>query len=173
MRDALLVVDVVNDFRHEDGERLAASFVASAPALRASLDRARAAGVPVVYANDNRGAWDGDREAFVAASIRDGRAGEALAAVAPRPGEAFLFKLRYSAFDFTPLEPLLHELGVERLLLAGTATERCVAQTAIAARERGFKVSVLARACAHVDERDAALALDYLERIVGCRVERG
>lgn len=173
MRDALVLVDVVNDFRHEHGERLAASFAACAPALRAALERARAAAIPVVYANDNQGAWDGDREAFIAAAVRDGLAGDALAAVAPRPGEAFLFKLRYSAFDYTPLEPLLLGLEVERLLLAGMATERCVAQTAIAARERGFKVTVLADACAHVDEADARLALDYLERIAGCRIERG
>ena len=31
---------------------------------------------------------------------------------------------------------------------------------------------VLARACATVDERDERIALEYLERIVGARIER-
>jgi nicotinamidase-related amidase len=48
----------------------------------------------------------------------------------------------------------------------------CVAQTAIAARERGFKVSVLVDACATVDERMEEISLDYLENVVGARLER-
>ena len=58
-------------------------------------------------------------------------------------------------------------------MLAGAATEGCVAQTAIDARELGFKVTVLADACATVDERIEQVALDYLENVVGARIERG
>jgi nicotinamidase-related amidase len=67
---------------------------------------------------------------------------------------------------------VLRELAIERILLAGTATEMCVAQTAIAARELGFKVSILAPACACVDELDERVALAYLERVVGARIEK-
>jgi nicotinamidase-related amidase len=49
MRDALLLVDVVNHFRHADGERLLASFRARHGMLVHALREARAAGVPVVY----------------------------------------------------------------------------------------------------------------------------
>jgi nicotinamidase-related amidase len=63
-------------------------------------------------------------------------------------------------------------LETERILLAGAATEGCVAQTAIAARELGFKVTVLADACATVDERLEAVALEYLDRVGGCVVAR-
>jgi nicotinamidase-related amidase len=48
----------------------------------------------------------------------------------------------------------------------------CVVQTAIDARELGFKVTVLADACACVDERLEALGLEYLEAVAGCRVAR-
>lgn len=47
----------------------------------------------------------------------------------------------------------------------------CVTQTAIAARELGFKVTVLAAACACVDERLERVALEYLTDVVGVRVE--
>ena len=47
----------------------------------------------------------------------------------------------------------------------------CVAQTAIAARERGLKVSVLVDACADIDEDNARIALAYLERVVGVQTE--
>jgi len=41
MKDALLLVDVVNDFRHEDGEALLTSFRARQPRLVQALARAR------------------------------------------------------------------------------------------------------------------------------------
>jgi nicotinamidase-related amidase len=44
--------------------------------------------------------------------------------VRPSPGDHFLLKKRYSAFDCTPLTILLAELAVDRILLAGMATER-------------------------------------------------
>ena len=44
-------------------------------------------------------------------------------------------------------------------------------QTAIAARERGFKVSVLVDACATVDERMERISLEYVENVVGARLE--
>ena len=46
----------------------------------------------------------------------------------------------------------------------------CVIQTAIDARDAGYKVSVIAEACSSVDERNEALALEYLERIAGARL---
>ena len=83
----------------------------------------------------------------------------------------FLRKPRYSAFDHTPLAIMLDELEIERVLLAGAATEMCVVQTAIDARELGLKVTILASACASVDPEDEAIALAYAERVAGARVE--
>jgi len=91
--------------------------------------------------------------------------------VAPREGEALALKPRYSAFDLTPLPLLLEQLGAERLLMAGTATEMCVTQSAIDARELGYKVTVIPDACASVDDDMARTALAYLERVVGVWME--
>jgi ureidoacrylate peracid hydrolase len=103
---------------------------------------------------------------------REGLGPEVVEAVAPREGDRFVVKPRYSAFDHTPLELVLRDLGIERILLAGTATEMCVVQTAIDAKEEGFKVTILADACATTDERLERLALEYAETIVGAVVER-
>jgi nicotinamidase-related amidase len=102
----------------------------------------------------------------------EGRGAELVEPVAPQDGDSFVVKPRYSAFDHTPLELILRDLEVERLLLAGASTEGCVAQTAIDARELGFKVTVLADACATVDERIERVALEYLEAVAGVRIER-
>ena len=170
MRDALLLVDLLNDFEHEDGEGLLESFRGRQPAMVRALGRARADGTPVVYANDNFGIWDGDAPRLVRQAL-EGRGGELVAAIAPQDGDRFVVKPRYSAFDHTPLVLILRELEVERLLLAGASTEGCVSQTAIDARELGFKVSLLADACATVDVRIERVALDYLEAVVGAVIE--
>jgi nicotinamidase-related amidase len=171
LTDALLLVDVINDFRHEDGEKLLASFRERHPALLAAIEQARAAGISVVYANDNRGVWDGDKARLVAGAVEHGLGGQLVAAIAPQEGDRFVVKPRYSAFDHTPLELILRDLEVDRILLAGTATEGCVVQTAIDGRELGFKITVLWNACASPEERLEQVALTYLEEVVGARLE--
>jgi nicotinamidase-related amidase len=172
VKDALVLVDVVQTFEHEDGDKLLESFRSRHDGFIAALERARRDGVPVVYANDNFGVWDGDAPRLVRSAM-EGRGAELVEAIAPRDGATFVVKPRYSAFDHTPLELILRELEVERLLLGGMSTEGCVAQTAIDARELGFKVTVLARACATIDERVEQVALEYLEKVAGVVVERG
>jgi nicotinamidase-related amidase len=171
VRDALLLVDVVNDFEHEDGERLLESFRARHGGFVDALGRARAEQLTVVYANDSFGDWRGDGPALVRRAL-EGRGGELVQAIAPGQNDGFVVKPRYSAFDHTPLALILQEREIERLLVGGMSTEGCVAQTAIDARERDFKVSVLAAACATVDERVEQVALEYLEQVVGVFVER-
>jgi nicotinamidase-related amidase len=170
VKDALLLVDLINRFDHEDGDELLASLRRRLPALRAAIAKAHAEGVPVVYVNDEPDAWRSNAPGLVRSAIDEGRGGDAIAQVAPRDGDLFVFKPRYSAFDHTPLVMILRDLEVERIVVAGAATEMCVVQTAIDARELEFKVTILADACAAVDEEMEQLALTYAERVVGAFV---
>jgi nicotinamidase-related amidase len=169
MADTLLVVDILTDFSHGDGQRLRASFCEHIAELESLITAARRESVPVVYANDHFGDWAADRSAIV----RRARAGgvfEGREQILPLPEEPLILKPRYSAFDQTPLDLLLGELGTRRILLAGAALEMCVAQTAIAAREHGYQVSVMVDACAEIDPDNARIARDYLQRVVGARL---
>lgn len=172
MPDALLLVDVLKDFRHDDGDALLASYRRRHPQLVALLEGARAAGRPVVYANDGAGRWDSDPDGLVREAVTRGKAGELVAAVAPREGEPLVLKDAYSAFDGTSLAELLRRLEIGRILLAGTATEMCVFQTALDGRRAGFEVVVRGDASASVDEGNARLALEYVERVPELEVVR-
>jgi nicotinamidase-related amidase len=122
--------------------------------------------------NDHHGRWDGNAPALVeAASV--GLGADVVPALAPEPGEPFVFKARYSVFDHTLLEVLLSELGSERLILVGATAEGCVVQSGIDARELGFKVTIIADACASVDDELEALALRYAREVAGIRVAAG
>ena len=169
--DAVLVVDVLNDFGHEDGMKLLASFRERAPAMAESIRSARASGIPVVYVNDDHDRWDSDAPRL-ARDAAGGKGGDVVAALLPRPGDAVLLKHRYSAFDHTSLEILLESLRIERILLVGGATEGCIVQTAIDAREHGLKASIIADACATTDPALEAVALRYAEQVGGIRVVR-
>jgi nicotinamidase-related amidase len=169
MKDALLLVDLINLFDHDDGDRLLRSFQTRLPGMQSAIEQARDSNVPVIYVNDNAGRWDSDSRALVRLA-EEGHGGELIGSLAPRNEDRFVLKPRYSAFDHTPLAILLEELRIERLLLAGAATEGCVVQTAIDARELGFKVTIIRDACATNDERLERIALEYAEEVGGVRI---
>jgi hypothetical protein len=60
-----------------------ASFADRHGNLAALLEGARAGGVPIVYANDNAGVWDGDARALVDQALRG--PGAQLVAAASHP----------------------------------------------------------------------------------------
>lgn len=62
---ALLLVDVINPFDFPESDQLLRFAVPMAYRLAALKKRAKAAGVPVVYANDNFGRWRSDLSAVV------------------------------------------------------------------------------------------------------------
>jgi nicotinamidase-related amidase len=166
---ALLLVDVIKDFEHEDGDRLLESFRNRYRGLVATVEQARRSGTPLFYANDSGGSWGPDTSALVRRALA-GKGGELVSAIAPQPEDVLVVKPRYSGFDDTPLASILREREITELAIAGTATEMCVFQTATDALRLGFEVSVQADACATVDEEDEALALDYLERVLDIQV---
>jgi len=169
--DAVLVVDVLNDFDHEDGAELLASFRERAAVMRETIRAARTSGIPVVYVNDDHDRWDSDAPRL-ARDAAGGKGGDVVTALLPQPEDAVLLKHRYSAFDHTSLDILLGSLGIERILLVGGATEGCVVQTAIDAREHGLKASIIADACATTDSGLEEVALRYAEQVGGIRVVR-
>jgi nicotinamidase-related amidase len=170
LKDGLLIIDVFNDFAHEDGHDLLASFQESVPAMLEAIAAARVAEIPIVYVNDQLERWDADAPGLVRSVLAARPGGEVIAALAPEPGDRFVLKPRYSAFDHTALALLLQELEIERILLIGSATEGCVVQTGIDAREAGFKVTIVADACATNDSGLADIALRYAQEVGGMRI---
>ena len=65
-RTALLLIDVINDMDFEGSETLVRLAEPMARRLRALKRRARAAGIPTIYINDNFGKWRSDFRATVA-----------------------------------------------------------------------------------------------------------
>jgi len=89
-----------------------------------------------------------------------------LDAVGRQPGEAVMYKTRWSAFYGTDLDRLLKQRGYDTLVLAGFLSHACIRATAIDAYQRDYSI-IIARDC--IDTYDAVhekITLDYLSRYV-------
>lgn len=122
---------------------------------RQLLAAGRAAGIPVIYTRmvqrpDSADATPRMRR-LLASVTRDGApplpapradAAEIMDEVAPGPGDIVIDKPRWDAFHYTELDPVLRNLGVQRLIIAGLQTNVCVETTARVAMMRNFEVAV-------------------------------
>lgn len=168
---ALLIVDFITPLNFDGAEHLAPDAVAAARALGSLRQRMVQAGVPVVYANDNYGLWQSNFRAMVAYCLRQpGEVGEITRMIAPGPQDIAILKPRHSAFYGTPLELLLDQMKVERLVLAGLSTDMCVQMTAMDAYVRSYPTWVPAdcTAAASPDAKDQALR--YMAEVLKCDV---
>lgn len=171
--DAMVVIDVLNDFRFVDGSRLFRQFRPCVAALARLLARARAREVPVIYANDNFGRWR-SRANAVSEQIRQANpaAWAALEPIHPQPSDYFVLKPRHSAFYGTPLALLLETLDVGRLLLAGVSATSCIWFTAADAHVRGFDVVVIRDGIAASTAAEAQTVADLMQASLGAQVVR-
>lgn len=157
MTTALLLIDFQRDFGAVDGAmaRGGANVGPAQAALRNAIaltDAARAAKVPVVFV---RLAGKPGPEALCV----EGTPGADFIGPLPLPGERIVSKKLFSAFHETGLAGALKDAGVTELVLAGLTTECCVAASAWAAFEHGFRVGIATDACAAYEVRlhDGAL----------------
>ena len=141
--DALLIIDVLNDYRFVGGGQLLRRFAPCIAPIARLAERARQAGVPVVYANDNSGRWRSSLH-DVGKRIRNANpdAWRLLEPLHPQPSDYVVLKPRHSAFYCTPLELLLEALDVGRLVLTGVSAASCIWFTGADAHVRGYGVVV-------------------------------
>jgi nicotinamidase/pyrazinamidase len=73
----------------------------------------------------------------------------------------------YSGFDGTPLAALLRERGIDRVTVAGLATDYCVRATALDALHQGFEVTVDEAGSRGIDPGDSVVAMDEVRAAGG------
>jgi nicotinamidase/pyrazinamidase len=179
---ALVVVDVQHDFAHPSGSLYVKGAEEAIPVINAAIARAATAGATIVYTQD----W---HPATTPHFARDGGVWP-VHCVGGTPGAEFhpaldvvegaLFTRKgtggedgYSAFSMrrtgdgtvlpTGLDEALRERGIDRVVVAGLATDYCVKETGLDAIRLGFEAVVLGDAVRAVDlhpgDGERALAL--------------
>jgi len=80
--------------------------------------------------------------------IRGEKGHDLIEALAPRKGEPVIDKPGKGAFYATDLQAILHNRGIETLIVCGVTTEVCVHTTVREANDRGYKCLVPGDCCA-------------------------
>jgi nicotinamidase-related amidase len=166
---ALLVIDMQNDFLHEqgkarrEGSRDLSPMMEMVPRQVRLIEAARAASVPVIFVlqttlPDRASSSDVWIEARSRARYSgqdmciDGSWGqEVISELKPARGDYFVKKYRYSGFTGTNLDLLLRSLGRRSVVCAGTSTNVCVEATAWDSFHHEYYVVYAADACASWD----------------------
>jgi nicotinamidase-related amidase len=163
-RVALLVIDMINAFDFEGAEAMLPRALAAARSILSLKQRAHAAGVPVVYVNDNFGRWRSDFRDVLEHCLRSpGR--EIAALLRPDKEDYFVLKPKHSGFQYTTLDVLLEHLGCETLVLTGVAGNFCVLFTAHDAYMRDFHLAVPRDCIASATEADDRYALAHMAQV--------
>ncbi len=186
---ALLIVDVQNDFADPAGSLHVQGGESVVSLIGAQVAAARAAGARVVYTQDwhpastphfatDGGIWP----VHCVADTWGAQLHPDLLVEGPVVRKGQQGEDGYSGFTMrdplsgrtepTELEDLLRAAGVERLVVAGLATDYCVEATVLDARALGFEVTVLTSAIRAVDlaEGDGRRALERM-RLAGAHLE--
>jgi nicotinamidase-related amidase len=161
-KTALLIIDMLSSYDHEDAEPLAASVAETLPAIVDLRDRALDASDTVtVYVNDNHDDWELDHDEIVERAL-DGRHPDLVEPIVPRQPVPFVVKGRHSIFYQTAVDHLLRVKEVERLILTGQVTEQCILYSALDAYIRGYELVVPPDAVACIDPELAEAALKMM-----------
>lgn len=182
-KTALIIIDMQRDFLEPGGFGAALGndvtrLQAAIEPCRAVLSAARSAGLLVIHTREGHRPDLSD-----APPLKVERGDPALRIGAPGPmgrilvrgepghdiipelypiaGEPVIDKPGKGAFCRTDLELMLHNRGIETLLVCGVTTEVCVNTTVREANDRGFRCIVLSDCCASYfpDFHEAGLAM--------------
>lgn len=138
---ALVLIDLQNDY-FPGGKMELEGAPAAAANARAALAAFRARGLPILHVRH--------------LSVRPGatfflpgsEGAEIHAGVAPQAGEPVIEKNFPNSFRGTDLKERLERAGVKHIVVAGMMTHMCVDASVRQASDYGFRVTLLADACA-------------------------
>jgi len=117
---ALLLIDMISDFEFEDGEKLYKHALPMARRLADLKKKAKKAGVPVIYVNDNFGKWQSNFKFLLDHALDQKVRGSKIAELLkPEESDYFVLKPKHSGFYSTTLEVLLEHLKSKILIITG------------------------------------------------------
>lgn len=164
---ALLLIDVINDYNFEDGEKLLEHAKPMTQKITLLKKRAKVLNIPVLYINDNYGRWQSDFAKLVEHCKRkESRGKDIVQLIEPDDDDYFVLKPQFSAFYLTPLELLLDYLNVKSLIITGAAGNMCVQFTANDAYMRGYKLYLPQDCIASNEKDDNVKAIDLMEKVL-------
>ncbi len=174
MKEALLVIDMLNDFVLEGAPLEVPDTRKIIPIIKDEIDKARAAGKPVIYICDAHAPDDKEFKKFgwPAHAVKGTRGAEVIEELKPGKEDIIIRKTTYSGFYGTDLDETLKRLGVDSLRLTGDVTHICVLFTASDAVLRGYVVAVVEDGVAGLSKEDHDAALRIMKNVMAVEITK-
>lgn len=165
-KEALLVIDMLEDFLAPGASLEVPAGREVIPAIRKRIEKARREGTPVVYVCDAHAPDDKEFSVWPPHAVAGTEGARVVEALAPKEDDLVIPKTTLSAFYETGLDEALGTLGVGRLTITGVVTNICVLYAVFDALVRGYEVSVPADCVAGLNEEDHAFALHQINDVL-------
>ncbi len=169
-REALLVIDMLNDFCLEGAPLYVPSTGDVIPNIARELKRAREAGTPVIYVCDAHVRDDPEFAYWPPHALAGSDGAMVVDELAPLPGEVVIEKTTLSCFHGTRLPGALRKARISTLTVTGCVTEICVLMTVFEGMTRGFRVRVIKDCVAGLTQQMHEFALREMEEVLKAEV---
>jgi ureidoacrylate peracid hydrolase len=184
---ALIVVDVQNDFCHNEGvfskyrEADLNEVQIAVKNLSSLISKCREFEIPIIFIRTIHSPWTNSsswlkRMKGSAEKMRicpPDEFGSQFFEVGPQENDCIVTKHRYSAFVGTDLNLILRSKGIENIIMTGVATNVCVETTARDGYNRDYNVVFVEDCCGAYDEEEHAATLNNIRKFFGTVVTSG
>lgn len=164
-KTAIIVIDMLNDFVHEEGSLLVKTASDLIPGIKEELENARKKEWTVIYLTDSHRGDDPEFRMWPPHAVTGTWGSQIIDELKPRPDDYIIPKRRYSGFRHTQLGLVLRELGIGNIVITGVLTNVCVLFTAVEAKDLAYDVTVLKDRVASTTKEDHDWALRQMEML--------
>ena len=166
---ALLVNDMEEDFCGKQAALPVPEPEKICECINRWIEEFRKSGEPILFVCDTHAPTDEEFSVWPPHCV-EGTKGTCIVKEIDYRNDTIIPKTRYSAFYKTDLERILHEKGVDIIVLTGVCTDICILFTSADAYYRGFKVIVPRDCVKSLDEKRHNWALKHMEQILDVKI---
>lgn len=161
MKDAVIIIDMVNDFvtgkfANERAQKII-------PATQQLITKAHEQNIPVIYCSDAHLPKDFELKIWGEHCMKGTWGAQIIPELTPQKQDYTLNKRTYCAFFQTGLDSLLRELKIENIILSGVVTNICVINSAAAGFFNGYNIIVPPETTDSTTAEATQASLDYMQ----------
>jgi len=171
---AVVVVDMQNGFCHPDGSLYAPPSEDAVEPVADLVERARDAGVQVVYTRDvhppeqfEDAHYYDEFDRWGEHVVEGSREAEIVEELDVREADHVVEKHTYDAFQGTEMDGWLSARGIDDLVFCGTLANVCVLHTAGSAGLRDYRPILVEDAVGYIEEAHREYALEHADWLFG------
>ncbi len=171
-REALLIIDMLNDFVLEGAPLEVPETRKIIHNIKREIEKAKAEKRPVIYVCDTHKPDDKEfsRFGWPSHAVKGTKGAHVVDELKPQKKDIVIPKTTYSGFYKTKLDRVLKHLKVQGLRLTGCVTHICIMFTASDAVLRGYKVAVVEDGVAGLSKDDHDAALRIMKNVMGVTI---